>query len=318
MGYFKRSLIFFLSLIFLAGNSFAQSKLDEKHVEVTMRMMGHQILLQSGDSSSRVLPIHKEGNRYKIEFSSDFTFEPKDQVIILNKIVQNAGISKGYFLEVEDCTNGEVVYNYEIKNLAEFDDKKTIVLDTVLDFSNLSEPNIIPCSTRKYPTGCYIVFITLIHPFRAELDSAANMQGKSENPKKVLFGPLFGLIAVLGGMYFFLRKKKQPEKNNPNIIHIGEFQYNKIHSELSLKDQKVELSAKEADLLLLLYNSANTTVERDEILKQVWGDEGDYIGRTLDVFISKLRKKLEIDTKVKIVNIRGVGYKLVLDPVSRL
>ena len=63
----------------------------------------------------------------------------------------------------------------------------------------------------------------------------------------------------------------------------------------------------------MLYNAANTTVERDVILNMVWGDEGDYIGRTVDVFISKLRKKLEFDSKVKIVNVRGVGYKLIMD-----
>ncbi|MBT8195742.1 MAG: winged helix-turn-helix domain-containing protein, partial [Bacteroidia bacterium] len=70
---------------------------------------------------------------------------------------------------------------------------------------------------------------------------------------------------------------------------------------------------KEADLLLLLYNSANTTVERETILIRVWGNDGDYVGRIMDVFISKLRKKLEADTSVKIVNIRGIGYKLVMD-----
>jgi DNA-binding response OmpR family regulator len=42
-------------------------------------------------------------------------------------------------------------------------------------------------------------------------------------------------------------------------------------------------------------------------------DEGDYVGRTLDVFLSKIRKKLEFDSKIKIVNIRGIGYKLVMD-----
>ena len=70
---------------------------------------------------------------------------------------------------------------------------------------------------------------------------------------------------------------------------------------------------KETDLLLLLYKAANTTVERELILNVVWGDEGDYVGRTLDVFISKLRKKLEADSSVKIVTTRGVGYKLVVN-----
>jgi DNA-binding response OmpR family regulator len=57
--------------------------------------------------------------------------------------------------------------------------------------------------------------------------------------------------------------------------------------------------------------TSHSTVERDYLLRTVWGDEGNYIGRTLDVFISKLRKKLEDDASVKIINVRGVGYKLI-------
>lgn len=97
------------------------------------------------------------------------------------------------------------------------------------------------------------------------------------------------------------------------MISLGEYHFDKRNTELLIEQQRIELTSKEADLLLLLYNAANTTVERDVILNMVWGDEGDYVGRTLDVFISKLRKKLEFDSKVKIVNIRGVGYKLVMD-----
>ena len=97
------------------------------------------------------------------------------------------------------------------------------------------------------------------------------------------------------------------------MIPIGGYHFDKRNTELLIEHQKIELTSKEADLLLLLYNSANITVERELILNIVWGDEGDYVGRTLDVFISKLRKKLEFDAKVKIVNIRGVGYKLVID-----
>jgi DNA-binding response OmpR family regulator len=62
----------------------------------------------------------------------------------------------------------------------------------------------------------------------------------------------------------------------------------------------------------LLHASVNITVERDVLLKNVWGDEGAYVGRTLDVFISKLRKKLEADPSIRIVNVRGIGYKLIL------
>lgn len=51
-------------------------------------------------------------------------------------------------------------------------------------------------------------------------------------------------------------------------------------------------------------------VEKERILEAVWGDEGNYVGRTLDVFISKLRKKLAIDERIRIINIRGIGCRL--------
>lgn len=99
----------------------------------------------------------------------------------------------------------------------------------------------------------------------------------------------------------------------PYITNIGKYQFDQRNMNLVFENEKIELSSKESDLLLLLYNAANTTLERGDILKNVWGDEGNYIGRTLDVFISKLRKKLEADTNIKIVNVRGVGYKLILN-----
>jgi DNA-binding response OmpR family regulator len=81
---------------------------------------------------------------------------------------------------------------------------------------------------------------------------------------------------------------------------------------LFLKAKTIELSSKESELLLLLFSHKNKTLEREFLLHVIWGDEGDYVGRTLDVFISKLRKKLEADPSLKIVNIRGVGYRFVV------
>ena len=110
-------------------------------------------------------------------------------------------------------------------------------------------------------------------------------------------------------------RKKHNLKNDPNMISIGEYLFDTRNMNLSFADKKVELTSKEADLLLLLHKEANTTVEREKILRMVWGDEGDYVGRTLDVFISKLRRKLEADSNIKIVNTRGVGYKLVMNNI---
>jgi DNA-binding response OmpR family regulator len=109
------------------------------------------------------------------------------------------------------------------------------------------------------------------------------------------------------------QRRKKPISQNPNWIALGKYHFDTLNAELILEEQRIELTSKESELLLLLYKTVNTTVEKEVLLNKVWGDEGDYIGRTLDVFISKLRKKLEFDPRIKIVNIRGVGYKLVMD-----
>ena len=123
-----------------------------------------------------------------------------------------------------------------------------------------------------------------------------------------------GLVIMIVAVTAYKRKKKSvSHSENPNLVSLGKYHFDKLNAELIIEEQRIELTSKEADLLMLLYDTVNTTVEREVLLNRVWGDEGDYIGRTLDVFISKLRKKLEFDTQVKIVNVRGVGYKLVMD-----
>jgi DNA-binding response OmpR family regulator len=125
--------------------------------------------------------------------------------------------------------------------------------------------------------------------------------------------PYVILLVLRSVVVFVLWKRKRSTATDPNIISLGKFNFNKRESELVLEEQRIELTSKEADLLLLLLEAVNTNVERETRLNLVWGDEGDYVGRTLDVFISKLRKKLEADPSIKIVNARSVGYKLMTD-----
>ena len=79
---------------------------------------------------------------------------------------------------------------------------------------------------------------------------------------------------------------------------------------LELNGEKTALTNKEARLLYILTNSPNTVVERNLLQKEVWENEGVIVTRSLDMFISKLRKKLNGDTNVKILNAHGKGYKL--------
>lgn len=292
---FKIALFTFVCVLLFISRSTAQLRQDERHIEVSLRMIGHQVLLRSGDSSSRILPIKKENDRYRIQFASKFEFYPEELVATINQVVNETGIATSYIVEVEKCDTGEVVYSYEMNDLEQTD--------------------IIPCRSRVQPKACYNILFTLIRPaepiaLQDVTQGASN--GSSFKAGQVTYAILALLLIFMLGAFVFLWRKRRNAIVDPNLIPLGDYQFDKRNTELLFKDQRTELTGKEADLLLLLYNAVNTSVEREMILNKVWGDEGDYVGRTLDVFISKLRKKFEADPKVKIVNIRGVGYKLVI------
>jgi LPXTG-motif cell wall-anchored protein len=286
----------FVCLFFFISKSYAQGTYEEKHIKVSLRMIGHELLLNSNDSTSRVLPIIQKNNQYKIQFESEFEFQPEDLVATVNRIAKETKLGKGYIVEMEKCETREVVYSYEMEEL--------------------QESNIIPCKERDQPKGCYSLLFTLIDSSATALASdslsitVANQSQTGTSPINYIAIAL--LLALIAAISFFLWRRRNKSAINPNLIPLGGYYFDKINTELLIEDQKIDLTNKEADLLLLLYGAVNTTVEREVILNMVWGDEGDYVGRTLDVFISKLRKKLQADSSIKIVNTRGVGYKLVL------
>jgi preprotein translocase subunit YajC len=294
---FKIFLFVLAGVIFAPSQFRAQEPQNEKHIEVSLRMIGHQVLLNSGDSISRVLPIKKLENRYKIEFASPFEFKPEELAGIVERVVQETDLANSYIVEVEECETGEIVYSFKMDDSLKSD--------------------IIPCGSRIQASSCYSILFTLIE---SKWTSTALLTTTLDSTNKdraeigiVNYSIILALLVLLIMGLFFVWKKKNSSGINPNLIPIGQYHFDTKNTKLLFNDQKIELTSKEADLLHLLYTDVNTTVERDVLLNRVWGDEGDYVGRTLDVFISKLRKKLEFDARISIVNIRGVGYKLVLD-----
>ena len=262
-----------------------------------MRMIGHQILLSLDDSISRVLPIEKKGeDEYQIRFENEFAFNPESVASVIDSVIAVTKIASNYIVQFESCETKQVVHAYEVgKTLNE---------------------NVLACGTRDQPKACYNLLITILQPANTASTPVVASSSNSELTDKYIVLAIM-LICVLLPMIlvplFLSRKTKSKTSCEPNVISIGQYRFNRRKMELWFNDQRVELTSKECDLLQLLCDSTNNTVERETILKMVWGDEGDYVGRTLDVFISKLRKKLGADSNVKIANIRGIGYKLIID-----
>lgn len=295
--YLEIFLIAIAGLLLVPSIIEAREPLNEQQIEVTLRMIGHKTLLCFGDRTSRILPIKKEEGRYRIKFDTEFEFDPDDLVTTISQVVEETQMNLSFIVVVEECESGDVVYSYQM--------------------GDLSNPNIIPCKIRSQPKGCYDLVFTFLDAAQIKNTFIANnseLQKDDSAKANGLNSPLWALLLIpVIGLFFLFRKKRNPPPENPNLISLGDYQFDKRKTELVHDRKRIELTGKEANLLILLYDAVNTTMEREEILKQVWGDEGDYVGRTLDVFISKLRKKLDADPKVKIVNIRGVGYKLVID-----
>lgn len=105
------------------------------------------------------------------------------------------------------------------------------------------------------------------------------------------------------------RLLKKQEQRGP--VNIGLYQFDPVKQELVFNLRRQTLTAREAELLWLLYENRQELNSKKKILEAIWGDDNFFNSRTLDVFITKLRKHLREDAGVQIINIRGVGYKLV-------
>lgn len=101
-------------------------------------------------------------------------------------------------------------------------------------------------------------------------------------------------------------------KQNIKSLQIGAFKFNYNKQLLQFKGEEIQLTHRESELLFHLYQKKNEILDRSLILKKLWGDDDFFNARSMDVFISKLRKKLKGDSSVQIINVRGYGYKLIV------
>ncbi|ULT24353.1 winged helix-turn-helix domain-containing protein [Sphingobacterium sp. E70] len=120
------------------------------------------------------------------------------------------------------------------------------------------------------------------------------------------------ILAIVG--FIFLRSvksRKTPAKDqSTTLFTLGSVLFNAKERQLIIHDRTIDLTGTEARLLLIFASSPNETIMRSRLQKEIWEDEGVIVGRSLDMFISKLRKKLELDPRINIVVVRGKGYKL--------
>ena len=112
---------------------------------------------------------------------------------------------------------------------------------------------------------------------------------------------------------FALLKRSRPtvmEQNVPDLMKFGNFTFDYPNRLLYSPHQQITLTKKEAEVLRMLAANLNSVVKREKVLTNVWGENDYFMGRSMDVYIARLRKKLQEDRNVAITNVHRMGFKL--------
>jgi DNA-binding winged helix-turn-helix (wHTH) protein len=264
-----------------------KNEIPEKHVEVVLREIGHQLLLSAKDSSSRVLPIKQlNENTYQVSFQNEVGFVSDTLINIVQRTFQKDALANNYIVNLRNCAQKETVLAFEI---------------------NGKTGDLTPCRGRKLATACYIIEIDLLRE------------------PKFNFLWLWLLIIPLSvaGLYvkdkFLKKESKESIPDSTDYIRLGNFQFYTANNVLKGDHKTITLSEKEKKALEIFAQNINQVVERERLMKEIWEDEGTVvISRNVDVLVSKLRKKLTDDSSLKFINVPGRGYKLIIEQSSSI
>ena len=272
----------FILLLFTCTVVPTHAQNEEQYIAVLLRNIGHQFLSEIGDSTSRILEVEHQENRYVLRFEKEIEFSPDQLYNNVHEVMQKHHAQQNFIVEVSTCDSHQVLHSFKA--------------------SVNRDEEILSCKGRDLPLDCYEVIFTSTEPWIAH--TVVEEEKQSYTPVYLLLGG--GVLVLI--LYLFKIRNKRAAKE---VLALGAYHFDLKRMKLFYKDEVIELSAIEAELLHLFVQHKNETLKREYILNEVWEDEGNYVGRTLDVFISKLRKKLENDESLKIVSVRGVGYKFV-------
>ncbi len=199
--------------------------------------------------------------------------------------------------DVEVAEDGQIALELFEKN--DFD---LIILDVMLpkiDGFQVAE------RIRKANQQVPIIFLTA-RSMNEDKITGLTIGGDDYIPKPFSMEELLLKIKI-----FLKRSQSQPVANGSSIrtIEIGAFIFHPEELTLSINGEARNLTLKEAELILLFAENQNKVLSRNDILKKVWGSDDYFLGRSLDVFISRLRKYFKNDPNVKIINLHGIGFR---------
>lgn len=199
--------------------------------------------------------------------------------------------------EVDYYSDGKEGYQAALNN--EYD---ILVLDVML-------PNMdgfsIAKGFRKVNDSTPIIFLT------AKSQTEDVVEGFTVGGNDYLKKP-FSIEELIVRIKSLVGRTIKNVKEPINECFIGQYKFDTVKQTLEYKGEVRTLTHRESEILVMLYEKRNQVLERKLVLDKLWGDDSFFNARSMDVFITRLRKYLRDDSSIQIINIRGIGYKLIL------
>jgi hypothetical protein len=310
-----------------------------RQVNLMIRQTGHQLLLQAGDSTSGVLPVTevKDGT-FVLRFENEFVFNHDSLLLLSQRLLPKAEFPSGYTVTVHDCLTGGIVYGFQVNNtspdiLACSGRRQPSGCYTIEfafpDFyakadpkkANLESPGASAGGDTQVVNQNFEKLITA--SFDADIEPRNEIVTTTSFDFPwihVVYGAILVLLSTTLLMGHFREKSKPVDRQNqnsalasepiPELAALGSFLFNIKAQHLLLGGVSVTLTDKECRVLELLHKNFGELTPRETLMQEVWINEGVFTGRSLDMFVSKLRKKLSLDPGLKITNVHGKGYRL--------
>ena len=196
--------------------------------------------------------------------------------------------------QVVHCSNGELALE-SFKNQA-FDICVFDIMMPKVDGFELAE------KIRKSNTDIPIIFLS------AKTLKEDRLKGLRLGADDYLVKP-FSIEELLLKIEIFLKRSQKNVSIEKNNYNIGKYQFDNKNFLVFNNLEKISLTQREAELLQLFLDNKNVVLKREEILKSLWGDDDYFMGRSLDVFISRLRKILSNEKGIAIENLHGIGFR---------
>jgi two-component system, OmpR family, response regulator len=221
--------------------------------------------------------------------------------ILLVEDDPNLGVLLSEYLNAKDydttlCTDGQEGYDTFMKESYDF-----VILDVMMP---VKDGFTVAEEIRQVDKNIPILFLT------AKAMKEDTLKGFKVGADDYMTKP-FSMEELMARVEAILRRSGGSSGSVFEEYTVGKYTFNPLQQILKIGDSEQRLTTKENDLLHILCKNKNNIVERSYALNRIWGNDNYFNGRSMDVYITKLRKYLNEDDSIEIINVHGKGFKLI-------